>query len=193
MTKLLMRNWGIYLLNGLVAILYGILALFVPAEMTTNLAWYAGLVILLFGVLLLFVVFNRMKKDFPYVWLLIQSTIYIAIGTFILLYTNDTIRYFVLAIGGLAILSGILQLIVLVNIDPVFKSKNIMLMNALVSLAFGVIMLFNPFAVAKALVIASGIMALFFGTMLIWFAFGLRSVLKKIASTENQQSTINQA
>ncbi|PKP53895.1 MAG: hypothetical protein CVT92_01650 [Bacteroidetes bacterium HGW-Bacteroidetes-1] len=180
MTTLLMRNWGIYLLNGLIAILYGVLALFVPTDTLLVVAWYTGLIILLSGILFLLIVINRIRKEYPYGWMLGQSLIYLITGALILVYTNETIHFFISAIGVLAILAGILQLIVLVNIDPSYRNKNIMLLNALVTLAFGILMLFNPFSVAHFLVVLSGIMALFFGSMLVWFSISLHKIQKQV-------------
>ncbi|MDO8897248.1 MAG: DUF308 domain-containing protein [Bacteroidales bacterium] len=178
MTNILIRNWSIYLLNGIVALLYGIFALFIPSETLVIMAWYAGLVILLGGILVLLVVANRIRKELPYGWQLAQAILYMAIGALVMIYTNESIHFFVAAMGVLAIIAGILQLIVLINIDPSFGGKNLMLVNALITLAFGVLMLVNPFTVAQAFVILSGLMAMVFGSLLIWFSFRLRELQK---------------
>jgi uncharacterized membrane protein HdeD (DUF308 family) len=175
----LTRNWGIYLFNGILAVLYGLFALFIPAETLQTLGWYAGLIILLGGFLILLVVINRIRQELPFTWMLVQSVLYIAAGALIMVYTTQAISIFVAVLGVLALVVGVLQLIVLVNIDPAFKSKNFMLINALVTLGFGVLMLFNPFNFAQTLVVLSGVMALFFGGILIWFSTRLRKITRE--------------
>lgn len=180
MKTILMRNWGIYMFNGILAVLYGLFALFVPAETLQTLGWYAGLVVLLGGFLILLVVINRIRKEMPFGWMLTQSLLYIAAGTLIMVYTTQAINLFVGVMGVLALVVGVLQLVVLVNIDPAFKGKNFMLINALITLGFGVLMLFNPFNFAQTLVILSGVMALFFGGILIWFSLRLKKMSKDL-------------
>jgi uncharacterized membrane protein HdeD (DUF308 family) len=52
------------------------------------------------------------------------------------------------------------------------------LIDAIISLLFGLLLVINPFAVAKTLIVISGILALFFGFVMIWFAFSLRNLHK---------------
>ncbi len=180
MSGIFIKNWYIYLFNGIIAVLYGLLALFVPFETLQTLSWYAGFVILLSGVLMLLVTVNRIRKKQDYFWILLQSVLYIAAGTLILLYTQEAIRFFVISMGVLALIVGVLQLIVLVNINPVFRFKNFMLFNALITMAFGVLMLYNPFRVAEFLVTMSGVLALFYGIVLIWFSINLYRLTKQL-------------
>lgn len=188
MNAILLKSWWIYLLNGIIALAYGIVALFVPAETVLIIAWYGGLTILLAGVLLLLIVINRIRRQLPYGWMLLQTLLFITAGTVVMVYTAESIRFFVIVMGLLALVAGILQLLVLVNIDTKFGSKNLMLINALVTLAFGVLMLFNPFETAKALVVLSGVMGLAFGTILIWFSLQLKMLQKQLKQSFVQQS-----
>jgi len=187
MNALLLKSWWIYLLNGFIALSYGLVALFIPAETIKVMAWYGGLTILLAGILMLLLVINRIRKELPYGWMLFQTILYIAAGTIIMLYTTESIRFFVIIIGLLALVAGVLQLLVLVNIQAYFGSKNLMLVNALVTLAFGLVMMFNPFEAAKALVVLSGIMGLFFGAVLVWFSLQLKKLQKEAGTILHEQ------
>ncbi|MCK9448575.1 MAG: DUF308 domain-containing protein [Bacteroidales bacterium] len=176
MSFILVRNWGIYLFHGLLAVIYGLIVLFVPAETLQALGWYSGLVILLSGILVLLVTGNRISKKLPFLWLLIQGLLYVTAGILIMVYTQSAIELFVSTMGILALVVGIMQLIVLVNLKQAFRPKNLILFNALVTLGFGVLMLFNPFRFAQAIIVLSGILALFFGIILIWFSIRLRTI-----------------
>lgn len=179
MKKQITRNWWTFTLNGLLAIFYGILALFAPEETTVVIAKYSGLAILLAGLIMLTIAVNRIRHKLSYGILLTQSIMTIVLGSLILVYTQQTISFFITMIGLWAILIGILLLVILVNLGNELANKNMLLVNALVSLLFGIILLINPYNSAQALVVLSGILAIGFGIILIWFSFQLKELRKK--------------
>lgn len=174
------RNWWMFTLNGLLAILYAVFALFVPADTLLVVAKYTGIALLLFGVIMLLTAIYRINNKSPFAVLLTQSIITIVLGSLILIYTEQTITFFVMMMGIWAILSGILLLVILVNLGSELSNKNMLLTNALISLLFGVILLINPFDVATALVILSGVLALGFGIILIWFSLQLKQMKRNV-------------
>lgn len=176
--NILVRNWWIYLLNGLIALIYGFLALFLPAQTVEAIAWYAGLAILLFGLVVLVVTINRIREKMPWKLLMLQAVLYLTAGATIMAYTRQTLSLFVTVIGILALVAGVFQLIVLVNLGNRFEGKNLGLANALLTLLFGLLLLINPFAFAQAVVILSGIVSLFAGVLLVWFGWQLRKIDK---------------
>jgi uncharacterized membrane protein HdeD (DUF308 family) len=178
MKNQLTRNWWVFSLNGLLAVFYAILALFVTEETMVTLAKYSGLAILLVGAVMLLLSIYRIRKDYPFGVLITQSIITIVLGGLILIYTQKTIGFFIMMLGFWAILLGILLLVILVNVGNQFHNKNLLLVNALVSLLFGAIMLLNPYESAKALIALSGVLSLGFGIILIWFSFQLKSLGK---------------
>ncbi len=66
---------------------------------------------------------------------------------------------------------------------PHLATKTFFVINAVVSLIFGLLLVIDPFNAAKTLIVLSGILALFFGFVMIWFAFSLRE-LQKISPHE---------
>lgn len=175
---MLVRNWWIYLLNGIIALIYGFMALFMTTATAEAIAWYAGLAILLFGLVVLVIAINRMRLKTAWGLTIIQALIYIAAGATIMVYTRETLSLFVTVIGILALVAGVLQLVVLINLGNRFEAKNLGLANALLTLLFGILLLINPFAFAQALVVLSGIVSLFAGILLIWFGLQIRKLDK---------------
>ncbi len=172
------RNWWSFALNGLVALLYGILALTLPEGTLIVVARYTGIVILLTGLVFGLISFNRYKKGFNYGIMLLQTITLSLLGVLILVYTEETLSFFITLIGIWALITGILQLIALVNVSAGLSNKNFFLINAVVSLIFGLLLVINPFAMAKTLIVISGLLALFFGFVMIWFALNLRKLQK---------------
>lgn len=172
------RNWWMFTLNGLLAIFYAIFALFVPSDTLVVLAKYSGIFILIAGLIMLAMAIYRIRKQVPYGIAMSQAIITLVLGSLILIYTQQTISFFVMLLGIWALLLGVLLLVILVNLSHAFPNKNMLLVNALVSLLFGVILLINPFEVATALVILSGVLSLGFGIILLWFSIQLRNMGK---------------
>ncbi|HOI32855.1 MAG: DUF308 domain-containing protein [Bacteroidales bacterium] len=184
MKKQITRNWWSFALNGLVALLYGILALTLPQGTLIVVARYTGIVILLTGVVFGLISYNRHKNGLKYGIMLLQTITLTLLGILILMYTKETLNFFITLIGIWALITGILQLIALVNISGSLGNKNFFLVNAIISLLFGLLLIINPFAMAKTLVVISGLLALFFGFVMIWFAFSLRELQKTIPHEE---------
>lgn len=172
------RNWWSFALNGVIALIYGVLALSLPEGTLIIIARYTGLVILLIGIIFGIISYNRSQKKLPYGIMLFQTIVMAILGVLILFYTQETINFFILLIGAWAIVMGVVQLIVLVNVSPGFGNKNFFVINAVVSLIFGLLLVLDPFNAAKTLIVLSGILALFFGFVMIWFAYSLRELQK---------------
>ncbi|MDA3944780.1 MAG: DUF308 domain-containing protein [Bacteroidetes bacterium] len=172
------RNWWSFALNGIIALIYGILALSLPKDTLIVIARYTGIVIILTGVVFGIISYNRARKQLPYGIMLFQTIVMALVGFLIVLYTQQTIDFFVTLIGIWAIIMGIIQLIVLVNVSGTMGNKNFFLVNAIVSLLFGLLLVIDPFNAAKTLILLSGILALFFGFVMIWFAYNLREMQK---------------
>ncbi len=179
------RNWWMFTLNGLLAIFYAIFALFVPTDTLVVLAKYSGLFILIAGIFMLIMAIYRIRKQVPYGIALSQALITIILGSLILIYTQQTISFFVMLLGIWALLLGVMLLVILVNLSGELPNKNMLLVNALVSLLVGVILLINPFEVATALVILSGVLSLGFGIILLWFSVQLRNLGKNISEPDS--------
>lgn len=180
MSTRILRNWWSFALNGFIALVYGFLALFLPSETLILVARYTGIIILLTGIIFAFVSYNRSQKKFPFGIMLAEAIVLIILGILILVYTVETISFFVSLIGIWAIVIGIIQLVALVDVGSKIANKNFFLINAILSLLFGTLLLLNPFTAIKTLVIISGLLALFFGFVMIWFAFNLKSLQKNL-------------
>jgi len=170
----LFNNWSLLAVNGIIAILFGVMALFIPGTLLLTLVTYFGIVILLLGISMLVGVILNIKNDLPYAIDLIESIIILAIGVLFTFYTKTSLEVFVIVIGSWALLIGAGQLFFAFKINPELSSKNTLLVNGVVSLIFGLILFFNPFEAAAFLLVLSGILALLIGTLLIIIALKMK-------------------
>lgn len=170
------NNWWVLTFNGIIAVLYGLLAMFVPQTTILTIVMYFGIVILIIGVAMLFGVVNNMKNKQSYAADMAISIVTIIIGGLLTFYTQKSLEIFVIVVGSWAILLGALQLYLLIKFEYSKGTKNILLVNGLLTLIFGVILFFNPFQSASILVAISGILAFIFGVILISVSIKLKNL-----------------
>lgn len=176
--KLRHYRWTL-LINGFIALLFGLFALFVPETATKTIAVYFGIVLIVGGVVGIVAAARNMKLDKPYMSSLVSSIISTVIGILVLIYTSQSLQIFVVIIGIWAIILGLMQLIIAINLLK-GKRKNMLLINSMITILFGLILFFNPFTSAVALVFLVGAMAVIFGGILLYFAFSLKSIEEEL-------------
>jgi uncharacterized membrane protein HdeD (DUF308 family) len=169
-------NWVTFLVNGLIAVLFSVLALALPKETVTTVAKYFGLLILIAGVILLVVSIKNMQKDQPFTLLLTEAVAAIILGGVILFYTRQSLSLFVILIGIWAVILGLVQIIISLRFKDMFSNHRLMTINGLLSLIFGVLLFMNPFESAIIMTRITGVIALITGILLIILAFSMKSI-----------------
>tara|TARA_Y100000385_G_scaffold289529_1_gene359277 strand:+ start:15002 stop:15598 length:597 start_codon:yes stop_codon:yes gene_type:complete len=169
------KNWWALAFNGIIALLFGLLAIFAPRETLEVVIKYFGVVMLIVGVAMLFGAYSSMKNKLNYGTDLISAIITVALGVVLSFFTEKTLEVIVVVIGIWAIVLGIGQLIIMSALTSK-PDKNYMLYSGLFTLAFGALMFFNPFTMASIMTVVVGIMAAIIGVVLISFAFKLKNL-----------------
>lgn len=171
-------NWWSIAVNGVIALLYGILAIFIPGDTILTIIIWFGIVVLVVGGAMMIGVINNIRNDLPYGTDLVWAILTIAIGAVLTFYTQRSIEIFVIIIGAWAVLIGGVQLYLMTKLEPKDKSKNTFLINGILTVVFGVVLFFNPFTSAKALLILTGIIAFIIGIVMIIIAIRMKSLSK---------------
>jgi uncharacterized membrane protein HdeD (DUF308 family) len=172
-------NWIIFLVNGVIAILFGLLALLVPAETILTLTIYFGLLILLGGLILFYFSYKNLRSEKPYLLLMSEAIFAILIGAVITFYPKSSLQIFLIMIGIWATIMGLLQIIVAVQMKGKVSHHSIFTLNGVITLVFGLLLFFNPIGAIKALFIVIGTLALIAGLMLVYLAFKIKGSVQK--------------
>ena len=61
-----LSNWWLLTLNGIIAIVYGIIAIFVPDTYMVAMVMYFGIIILIIGFAMLWGAINSIRDNLPY-------------------------------------------------------------------------------------------------------------------------------
>jgi uncharacterized membrane protein HdeD (DUF308 family) len=169
------NNWRILLFNGLMALLYGVLAIFASEGLILTLVTYVGILIIIYSLAMFYGVFINYKNGLAYGVDFLQGLIMFGLGVLLTFYSKESVNIFVIVIGSWSLLLGITQLYYAFKLPFELHSKKIMLINGAFSMILGVILLFNPFRVASFMVILSGILALLIGIILIVVAVKMKN------------------
>jgi uncharacterized membrane protein HdeD (DUF308 family) len=171
------KNWWVLSTNGILSIAFGLLMLFCTEILIHGIILYFGIALLLAGLVLLAVSVRNIKKDKKVGMVLLQSVSSVAIGLAVILAPKeDIVRFFFLLIGVWAIILGIFQVAILVNLGKSLSNKNILLFNGLLTMALGLLLCLKPLAMMSLMAHLVGALAVLFGIIMIYLSLLLRKV-----------------
>lgn len=178
MFELLTSKWWVVALRGILAILFGIVALVNPGVTLLSLAFVFGAYAFLDGVFAIVSAFGHAGREA--VWYVLEGILGIAVGIATFFYPGITAQALVYLVGMWAILTGIFEVVAGFEL-PISRDWLLVLAGA-ASIIFGVLVFFNPGGGALAIVWLIAVYALVFGVTLVVFGIRLRGFGAKLAS-----------
>jgi uncharacterized membrane protein HdeD (DUF308 family) len=178
MLELLSRRWHLVVLRGVVAVLFGVVAIAWPEITVLALALLFGVYTLLDGITALSMGFGR-GTDRGYMVGL--GVLGIAAGLIALVWPQITVIVLLVIIAVWAIVAGVMQIAAAVRLRKVIRNEWFLAISGVVSLVLGILLIVQPAEGAIALVIAIATFALAWGIVLIVLGFRLRALAKASA------------
>ena len=169
------NNWGLLLVSGLIALFYGILAIFATQGLILTIVTYLGALILIASLVMIYGVYTNYKNQQFNTYDFIQGLVMFILGVMLTFFSQNTLQFFVIIIGLWAILMGIIQLYMAFKLPKEYNGKTTFIVNGLVTLIFGAALMFNPFEMAGYMVVLTGVLALLIGVILLFLAFKLKN------------------
>lgn len=171
---MLVRSWWILALRGALAVLFGILALTMPGiTLLSLLALFAAYALLAGAVALAGAWRNRHGAHDWWVLLLLGAAS-IGAGLLAIAYPALTALVLVLIIGANALVTGALDIVLAVRLRQVIRDEWLLILSAVTSIAFGLLIIAYPGAGALALVWLIGAYALLTGMLYLALAWRAR-------------------
>lgn len=177
MFDILTRKWWVIALRGLLAILFGIVALVNPGVTLLSLALVFGAYVFIDGVFAIVSALGHGGREA--VWYVLEGILGIAVGIAAFLYPGIAAQALVFLVGFWAILTGIFE--VVAGFELPISRDWLLTLAGVASILFGVLVFVNPGSGALAVVWLIGIYALVFGVTMLAFGIRLRSVGAKLA------------
>jgi len=150
-------------LNGILILIFGLIALFFPNVTLKALGFYFAISLLIGGIVL-FVEAIKVKK-YGHNWHmpLIEGSIGILISLIILARPEVVATVFVIVMGIWAIITGLIFLFAYSRKTLPAFSNSIMLVISIISLITGVFIIINPFESTRIVTVLIGIYAIIYG------------------------------
>jgi uncharacterized membrane protein HdeD (DUF308 family) len=171
MLHMLARNWWALALRGLVAVLFGLLTIFIPEVTLLTLVFLFGAYALVDGIFNVIASFRSASHHWA---LLVEGMIGILAGILTFAWPAITAIVLLYLIAFWAIFTGIFEIIAGVHLRKAITNEWALLLMGALSMLFGILILFAPAAGALAIALWIGLYALAFGIFLLVLAFRLR-------------------
>jgi uncharacterized membrane protein HdeD (DUF308 family) len=178
-TVLQKQLWGLGIASGVLAILFGILALFWPGLTVALLLVFFGVFVLVWGIVGLIVSLASIGSNKLW-WLeLVFSVLAVGVAVYVLRNPEETAKLFVIFIGIVFLVRGIIDLLVgLFDREQSADSKTFRILAGILGVLAGIITLINPVSAGIAVVWVIGLYAILYGSLAIAFAMRAQKLLK---------------
>jgi uncharacterized membrane protein HdeD (DUF308 family) len=177
MSEALLRSWRVYMLRGVVSVLFGVLALAVPGlTLLWLVALFAAYALITGAVSVYGALRNRKRDD----WLLplLLGLVGIAAGIIAVVHPELTALVLVLLMGANALVTGVLDIAMAIRLRKVVESEWMLVLAGIVSIVFGVLVFLFPGAGALALVWLISFYAVLSGVLFLTVGFRARSAAR---------------
>jgi len=179
MLDVLTQKWWTVALRGILAIVFGIVALVFPGATLVSLAVVFGAYAFVSGVFTIVAAFGSRGRDA--VWYVLDGILGIAVGLATFFFPGITAQALVFLIGLWAILTGIFE--VSAGFELPISWNWLLAIAGGISIGFGVVVIAFPVSGAVAVAGLIGLYALMFGGSLLAFGIWLRGMLGKLATS----------
>jgi uncharacterized membrane protein HdeD (DUF308 family) len=169
----LARHWWIFLVRGLVAIAFGLLALFYPEATLVTFILFYGIFAFVDGVFAVVSAIRGRGMGSRW-WLALVGVLGIIAGLVTYFWPGITALALLTVIGVWALVYGIFEIVGAIRLRKEIDNEWLLLIHGVLAVLFGLMVLVRPGAGAVALIWLIGSFALASGIVLVVLAFGLK-------------------
>jgi uncharacterized membrane protein HdeD (DUF308 family) len=175
MVQILTRNWWTWLIRGIAAVIFGILAWLWPGLTWVTIAIFFGAYALVDGVFAIIATFRAAETQQRWWPFLIEGIVGILIAAITFYDVRITLLALYFTIAAWAFLTGILEIVAAIQLRRHIANEIWLIIGGIASIAFGARMVWFPLAGMLAIIWLIAAYAIVFGFIMIGFSFRLRS------------------
>ncbi|MHB8733140.1 MAG: HdeD family acid-resistance protein [bacterium] len=172
--QVLARNWWALALRGVFAIIFGLIALFMPGLTLLALVFVFGAYSLVDGIFGVAAAVRAAEAHNRWGWLLVEGIAGILAGVIAFVVPGITAIVLLYLIAAWALVTGVFELIAGFRLRGHLANEWLLLLGGAASIILGVLLIVHPGAGALALLWLIGFYALLFGVLMLLLAFRLR-------------------
>jgi uncharacterized membrane protein HdeD (DUF308 family) len=179
--KTLSEAWWLFLLRGVAAIIFGVLAFFWPGITLLTLVLFYGAFMLVDGLFALGAAIVGKASTSRRWWLAVAGVLGIGIGVMTFMWPGVTLLVLLLFIAGWAFAMGVMQIIGAIQLRKEIDNEWLLILSGALSVVFGIAIVVAPVAGAVALIWMMAFYTILFGAILIGFSFRLKKYKDRAA------------
>ena len=176
----LARNWWAFVLRGVVAILFGVLAFLRPGITLEVLVLLFAFWALFDGILALIGSVGAAEAHEPWWPLVLIGLLGIAAGVVTLKWPGITALALLLVVAYWSIFRGILEIVAAFRLRDLIQREAWLILGGIASIAFGVLLVIYPGSGLLAVIWLVGIYAVIFGVSLLMLGFRLKNLASEL-------------
>ncbi len=169
------HHWWMLALRGLLAIIFGLIALFSPGIALLAFIYVFGAYVLIDGIIAVIVSMREHDSHDHWGWVLFEGILSIVAGIIAFVLPGITALVLLYIVAAWAIVTGMMEIFAAVSIGRFVSREWTLLLAGILSLAFGLLLIIFPRAGLLSLLWLVGIYSIAFGVLFIIRAFQLRS------------------
>jgi uncharacterized membrane protein HdeD (DUF308 family) len=179
MIAVLAKNWWAVGIRGVIGILFGLVALFLPGATMLSLVLVFAAYAFVDGVFAIVSAVRAARERERWGYLLLEGIVDIAAAAVAVFWPGITVVAFVFVVAFWAIFTGVLELMAAFRLDFI-DGRGWLIFGGIVSVLYGVLLIVAPMIGAVVLTWWLGAYALVFGVCLVVLAFKLRARLENL-------------
>jgi len=173
-------SWWMFALRGLLAIVFGLLALIWPQQAMHGLVVIFGAFVLIDGIFGLLAGFGTMGSNERWWMALLQGVAGTIVGSMVLMSLDKSAPDLAYFIGACVVISGVIELVAAIQLKHAIPGEWSMIYCAALSILLGILLFIVPGAGPQGLVWVTGLFAIVLGILLIIVALRIRGLQSKI-------------
>jgi uncharacterized membrane protein HdeD (DUF308 family) len=179
MLEKISRNWWMFALRGVAAIIFGVVAFARPGQALQALVLVFGAYAFVDGIFAIFAGI-AIRRFFERWWaVLLEGVAGIVIGLLTFFWPTITAFALLYFIGAWALITGIFEIVTAIQLRRVITGEWMLILGGLLSVLFGILLFVFPAAGAVSVIWMIGMYAIVFGISEIIFAFRLHSLRRE--------------
>jgi uncharacterized membrane protein HdeD (DUF308 family) len=173
------RTWWVFLVGGIAAVVFGVLAFTQPVAAWFVVATFFAAAILVDGVFNLWGAVQHREKDGWWIMLLI-GVLGVLVGGYALLNPLVSMAAFIYLVAIQALLLGVFLVMLAYKVRAATEREWILYLTGALSVVFGVLVFLNPAVGGISVIWMIAAWALVIGTLKIIFAFRVKGLPERI-------------
>lgn len=185
-TKIVSRIWWAVALRGILAVLFGIIALIFTGQTLLALVYVFGAFALLSGLMEIVTAVRAGEAHVRWGWLAVAGIVGVAAGIVSFVWPGITALALLFVIAAWAIISGVAEIAFALSWPDTLAHPWLAALSGAISVVFGILLVVWPRSGVIALTWLVGIYAIIYGATQLYYAYRLQALQREVRSFFDQ-------